>query len=128
MDAMFTGQFPAMSLPLLGLGLFAAGICKYVAYGVFEARHVWLTVGATLPVAAGTWLGGRLRARVDEARFRKALFVLLIVIGANLVRRAVFQIKASARRRDRRATPADAASSGSRRRIATATTRRRTTA
>jgi hypothetical protein len=62
----------------------------YLAYGVFEARHVALTIGATLPVAAGTWVGQRLRAKVDEARFRKALFMLLIVIGANLIRRAAF--------------------------------------
>lgn len=62
----------------------------YVAYGVFEARHIALTIGATLPVALGTWVGQRLRTRVDEARFRKALFMLLIVIGANLIRRAAF--------------------------------------
>lgn len=61
----------------------------YVAYGVFEPRHVPLTIGATVPVALGGALGVWLRARVDEGRFRKALFVLLILIGANLVRRAL---------------------------------------
>jgi hypothetical protein len=62
----------------------------YVAYGVFAWHHVALTIGATVPVAVGGWVGQRLRARVDEERFRKALFVLLILIGANLIRRAVF--------------------------------------
>ncbi|MQA66234.1 MAG: TSUP family transporter [Alphaproteobacteria bacterium] len=62
----------------------------YLAYGVFEPHHVVLTIGATVPVAIGGWVGQRLRTRVNEARFRKALFVLLILIGANLIRRAVF--------------------------------------
>jgi hypothetical protein len=91
--------FVAINLPkdkfIQAIGTtFLAGVVLigglYLAYGVFEARHVALTIGATLPVAAGTWVGQRLRARVDEVRFRKALFVLLIVVGANLVRRAVF--------------------------------------
>lgn len=62
----------------------------YVAYGVFEWHHVALAIGATVPVAVGGWAGQRLRARINEERFRKALFILLIAIGANLIRRAVF--------------------------------------
>ena len=61
----------------------------YAAYGVFAPRHVVPMVAALVPVGAGLWLGQRLRHRIDEVRFRKWLFALLIVIGANLVRRAL---------------------------------------
>jgi uncharacterized membrane protein YfcA len=44
----------------------------------------------TLPAAAGMWLGRRLSRRVDAARFRAIVLVLLAVLGLNLLRRAIF--------------------------------------
>lgn len=61
----------------------------YAAYGVFEIRHLLPMIAATVPVAVGTLTGQVLRAHVNEARFRKWLFVLLIAIGANLIRKGL---------------------------------------
>jgi uncharacterized membrane protein YfcA len=49
-------------------------------------------VGAamTLPAAAGMWLGRHLAGRVDAQVFRTIVLILLAVLGANLVRRALF--------------------------------------
>jgi uncharacterized membrane protein YfcA len=43
-----------------------------------------------VPVVIGNWAGQKLRRHVAEDTFRKGLFVVLIVIGANLMRRALF--------------------------------------
>lgn len=71
------------------LGVLMIGIF-YAAYGVFQPRHIVPMIAATVPVAFGTWIGQKLRVHIDEQRFRKWLFVLLIVIGANLIRKGLF--------------------------------------
>lgn len=38
-----------------------------------------------LPVVAGIYLGGKLRHRVSEERFRFAVLIILIIIGVNLI-------------------------------------------
>jgi uncharacterized membrane protein YfcA len=35
------------------------------------------------------WIGGRLQDRIDQAGFRRATLVVLLLAGANLIRRAV---------------------------------------
>jgi len=67
------------SLPLF-LGL--------VAHGILSPWQIVLSALASLPVIAGLVIGRRLRHHVPQALFEKALFVVLIVIGLNLVRRA----------------------------------------
>lgn len=64
-------------------------ITFYVAYGIFEARHIVPTLTALVPVVIGNWVGQKLRRHVAEAAFRKGMFIALIVIGANLVRRSL---------------------------------------
>jgi uncharacterized membrane protein YfcA len=46
-------------------------------------------VPALMPVVIGNWDGQRLRRHVAEDTFRKGMFVVLIVIGANLLRCAL---------------------------------------
>lgn len=41
-------------------------------------------IGA-IPVAAGIYLGGKLRYKVSEERFRMAVLLILIIIGINLI-------------------------------------------
>ena len=64
-------------------------ITFYIAYGIFEARHIVPTLVALIPVVIGNWVGQKLRLHVPEATFRKGMFIALIVIGANLVRRGL---------------------------------------
>lgn len=43
-----------------------------------------------IPALAGMWLGFKLQDRLDQALFRKAVLVVLIVAGVNLVRKGLF--------------------------------------
>jgi hypothetical protein len=67
------------SLPLF-LGL--------VAHGILNPHQILLSALSALPVIAGLVIGRRLRTRVSQPLFEKALVVVLIVIGLNLIRKA----------------------------------------
>lgn len=69
------------SLPLF-LGL--------VAHGILSPQQILLSALSSLPVVAGLVIGRRLRGHVSQALFEKALIVVLIVIGLNLIRKAFF--------------------------------------
>ena len=60
------------------------------AFGLLRPQHYLLTALAVLPVLAGMWVGRKLRDRVSETKFRIVLMSVLIVIGLNLLRRAIF--------------------------------------
>lgn len=60
------------------------------AFGLLQAEHYALSALAVLPVLAGMWVGRKLQNRISETRFRMVLMTVLIVIGLNLLRRAVF--------------------------------------
>ncbi len=74
----------AFSLGVVFIAIF------YVSYGVFEQRHISATLIALIPVLFGNWIGQKMRHFVQEETFRKGLFIVLILIGANLIRRAIF--------------------------------------
>ncbi len=61
----------------------------YVGYGVLREEHTLLALLATVPVLLGMLLGQWVRGRIDQERFRKTLLVMLVVIGLNLIRKAV---------------------------------------
>ena len=52
--------------------------------GVLTMPVAYLSAVGILPVALGIWLGGAIRKRVKEELYRKIVFVMLIVLGANL--------------------------------------------
>ena len=56
-------------------------------FGLVTLPVVWLSAGGILPVAAGIFLGGRVRKRVTEDLYRKMVLVLLMVLGINLALR-----------------------------------------
>ncbi len=58
-------------------------------HGVLGPAEALLAVLATGPVFAGLLVGQWLRARIDQAMFRRILLVMLLLIGLNLVRRAL---------------------------------------
>jgi uncharacterized protein len=53
--------------------------------GVIGAQTAWLFVFGLPVLLAGTWLGMKLYGRIDEAAFRKAVLVVLLVSGAALM-------------------------------------------
>lgn len=76
-----------------GVAYFSAGVpltLLLLARGVLDLRLLWLSAAACIPVFAGLLAGQRLRSRIDPGRFRKIVLGALLLIGANLVRRAVW--------------------------------------
>jgi uncharacterized membrane protein YfcA len=57
--------------------------------GVLDADTLPLSAAAVVPVLAGLWLGTRLHDRMPQHTFRRAMLVVLVVAGLNLVRRAL---------------------------------------
>ena len=62
----------------------------YWSNGVLNPSNVYLSTAACIPGMLGTLMGEQIRKVINEDVFRKALLVLLFVIGLNMVRRAVF--------------------------------------
>lgn len=74
---------------IYGLGsvaLFAA----HLRSGVLRAETLPLSVIMIVPAVAGMWVGLRIQDRFDQATFRKVTLAVLLVAGANLIRRGVF--------------------------------------
>ena len=47
------------------------------------------SVALLVPALLGTWLGFQVQDRIDQAAFKKATLVVLLVAGANLIRRGL---------------------------------------
>ena len=63
---------------------------SYAAVGLLGPTEFWWSTLALIPVLAGLWLGQRIRRHINPELFRKVLLCTLIVLGLNLIRRAVF--------------------------------------
>lgn len=74
---------------IYGLGALAL-VVAHIGSGVLRAETVPFSVALTLPALAGMWLGLRMHDRIDQATFRKATLLVLMIAGANLLRRGVF--------------------------------------
>ena len=57
--------------------------------GVLNAQTFPLSAALVIPSAIGMWLGFRLGDRFDQDRFRTVTLFVLIVAGANLIRRGL---------------------------------------
>ena len=82
-----------MFVRTIGLVWFAGSIPLVLAYvenGILTAEVAPLSLLACVPGLAGMWVGQKIRGRVDQETFRKALLITLFVMGLNLIRRAVF--------------------------------------
>lgn len=66
----------------LGVGLWRAGLVT--------GPSALTSVAMVIPALAGFTLGEVLRRRLDTRRFRLAVLVLFLLMGLNLIRRAVF--------------------------------------
>ncbi len=74
-------------LILLGSIPFAVG---YAALGFLDRPSVLLGLGLLVPTFAGFRLGEILRGRLSEAGFKKALLAVFVLIGLNLIRKAIW--------------------------------------
>jgi hypothetical protein len=84
---------PREFICVVGVNHLLGGISMLVllpGFGLLEGMDFAWTALAVAPVLAGVWLGQILRDRLDAGKFRRAVLIVLLVIGVNLVRRAIF--------------------------------------
>merc|ERR1711964_917170 len=72
-----------------GLGAIAL-MFAHIGSGVLNRETLPFSISLVLPALAGMWLGAQIMDRIDQASFRKATLFILLVVGANLVRRGLF--------------------------------------
>ena len=57
--------------------------------GILVGERAWWSLAACIPVGAGLWLGSRLRDRIPQEPFRRLVRLALLLLGVNLIRRAI---------------------------------------
>ena len=72
---------------IYGLGAIAM-VGAHLGSGVLRAETLPFSVLLILPAILGMWLGSQVADRIDQLMFRRATLVVLLIAGANLVRRA----------------------------------------
>lgn len=73
---------------IYGLGAIAL-LVAHIGSGVLNADTWRFSAVLIVPAMAGMWVGSRLHDRIDQATFRKATLLVLLIAGLNLVRRGV---------------------------------------
>lgn len=73
---------------IYGLGAVAL-VGAHVGSGVLRAETLPLSLALIAPALLGQWLGGRVLDRIDQAAFKKATLFILLIVGLNLIRRAL---------------------------------------
>jgi uncharacterized protein len=72
----------------INLGFTLSIIVLLIIFGKFDLISLetlkYSIVGA-IPVAAGIYLGGKLRHKISEERFKLVVLIILIIIGVNLI-------------------------------------------
>lgn len=71
-----------------GLGAVAL-VIAHLGSGILRAETIPFSAALILPAMAGLWAGMRLQDRIDQASFRKATLLVLLVAGLNLLRRGL---------------------------------------
>ena len=61
----------------------------YVQNGVLDGDMLWLSFAACVPVMVGILIGERARKHINEEAFRKFLLIVLLIVGVNMLRRAI---------------------------------------
>ncbi len=75
-----------------GISFLLGSMVLVVAHGssgVLNAGTVSFSAMMVVPAIAGMWLGLQVQNRIDQKAFRKATLVVLVLAGANLIRRGV---------------------------------------
>ncbi|MGJ8547095.1 MAG: sulfite exporter TauE/SafE family protein [Sulfitobacter sp.] len=74
---------------IYGLGAVAL-LLAHLGSGVLRSETLPFSLAMIPPALLGMWLGGKVMNRFDQTAFRRATLMVLLVAGANLIRRAVF--------------------------------------
>ncbi len=64
-------------------------VVSHIKSGVLDAEGAAFSGALVLPACLGMWLGMRLQGRIDQATFRRLTLLVLLVAGANLIRRGI---------------------------------------
>ena len=73
---------------IYGLGALAL-VGAHLGSGVLRAETVPFSAALILPALLGQWAGSKVLDRIDQAAFKRATLLVLLVAGLNLIRRAV---------------------------------------
>lgn len=57
--------------------------------GLFNAEIATISALGVIPAGVGIWLGGRVRRKLHEVVFRKIVLLLLAILGAGLIAKAI---------------------------------------
>jgi len=87
LDTEKTEQMRAQGV-IYGLGAVAL-VGAHVGSGVLRAETLPLSLALILPALVGQWIGGKVLDRIDQALFKQATLVVLLVVGLNLIRRSL---------------------------------------
>ncbi len=63
-------------------------VAGHLVSGILTAANLRLSAMLVVPALAGLWVGYRVQDRLDAARFRRWTLVMMLIMGANLLRRA----------------------------------------
>jgi len=77
----------------VSMAWFILSIPLVIAYwrnGIFAGDVIALSLAACVPGMVGIRIGEIIRDRIDQETFRRVMLVVLLIIGLNLIRRAVF--------------------------------------
>jgi len=73
---------------IYGLGAVAL-LGAHIGSGVLRSDTLPLSLALIAPALLGQWLGGKILDRIDQAVFKKATLLVLLILGLNLIRRAL---------------------------------------
>jgi uncharacterized membrane protein YfcA len=76
-----------------GLLIFAGSIpliAGYIGNGFLTPDLMWVSILMIVPTFLGFSIGERIRSHLDGEAFRKTLLIVFLILGANLLRRAIF--------------------------------------
>ncbi|MBO9466918.1 sulfite exporter TauE/SafE family protein [Tropicibacter sp. R15_0] len=73
---------------IYGLGAVAL-VVAHIGSGILNAQTAQFSALMVIPAVLGMWVGSRLQDQIDQAAFKRATLVVLLVAGANLLRRAL---------------------------------------
>ncbi len=77
----------AISLSFFLTSFFWAG--ALIDQGALNPRTAAIGAAALIPALAGMWFGQKIRLHLSQEVFSKGVFVFLIIVGANLIRKGV---------------------------------------
>lgn len=73
---------------IYGLGALAL-VGAHIGSGVLRAETAPFSAALILPGLLGQWVGSKVLDRIDQAAFKRATLLVLLVAGLNLIRRAM---------------------------------------